>query len=141
MCHFEQAIKEEFIMKYFNKTQIKKVEIGQYRNKSTNARKGKRRTIYFAIVVFRSEDYMESLLKTPQTLQDRVNKIAGRQIKAMNAGMFDEDGDSEDTDDDDEKKETRAKKRTHKEMMEEGGFTVVDRGGNYMSSKRKKTTD
>lgn len=128
-------------MKYFNKTQIKKVELGQYRNKSTNARKGKRRTIYFAIVVFRSEDYLQSLLSTPQTLQERVNKIAGRQIRSMNAGMFDEDGDSSDSDDDEEKKEARARKRSHREMMEEGGFTVVDRGGKYMSSKRKKTTD
>ena len=141
MCHFVQPIKEDFIMKYFNKTQIKKVEIGQYRNKSTNARKGKRRTIYFAIIVFRNEDYMQSLLSTPQALQDRVNKIAGRQLRSFNQGIFDEDGASSDSDDDEERKALRARKRTHREMMEDGGFTVVDRGGNFMSSKKQKTKD
>ena len=64
MCHFLRPIEESFISKYMQQSQIKRVELGQYKNKATNSRKGKRRTIYFALIVLKTEEYLQSLLKT-----------------------------------------------------------------------------
>ena len=137
VCHFVRPIEENFIFKYFGRNQIKRVEYGQYRNKSNNGRKSKRRTIHFAIIVYREKEHLKQVLTT-KLLQAKVNKIAGREIRQMQLGdAFDES----DSDEDDEAREVRLKKRSHREMMEADGFTVVEQAGQKMASKRKKATD
>lgn len=64
LCHFARAVEESFINKYFGRNQIKRVEYGQYRNKTSNGRKNKRRTIYFAIIVYREAEFLKQVLTT-----------------------------------------------------------------------------
>jgi hypothetical protein len=56
ICHFLRPIEETTIQKYFGGAgKIQQVQIGEFRNKAN--KKQKRRTLYFALVVYkRAED-------------------------------------------------------------------------------------
>jgi hypothetical protein len=50
-----RAIEETFIQKYFGLIgKIKQIHIGEYKNKANNKRK--RRTVYFAIIVYKNAE-------------------------------------------------------------------------------------
>ena len=57
VCHFVRAIEEEFIHKYFGMVgKIKQIHLGQFKNKANKSRK--RRTMYFALVVYKKKEDM-----------------------------------------------------------------------------------
>lgn len=61
ICHFLRPLEEEFIQKFFGQIgKIKQILIGEYKNKACNKRK--RRTIYFAIVVFKNVEDANKVL-------------------------------------------------------------------------------
>lgn len=61
ICHFIRPLEEEFIQKFFGQVgKIKEIQIGEYKNKACNKRK--RRTIYFAIVVFKKASDADRIL-------------------------------------------------------------------------------
>ena len=63
ICHFDREIDTDFIKKFFGRVgKIKQINLGSYRNKANNGRKNKRRTIYFAIVVYKHEKDARNLL-------------------------------------------------------------------------------
>lgn len=117
MCHFLRPIEESFIQKYFGLVgKLSQVHIGEYKNKANNKRK--RRTVYFAIVVYKRAEDCQLVLREPRFLQAKVNQVTkkGGNVKFA-ANPFANEGDDEDDEEnmDDE----------HKERMEEGGFTIV----------------
>lgn len=72
VCHFVRAITEETIHKYFGIAgKIKQIHIGEYKNKANNKRK--RRTVYFAIVVYKNVEDCKMVLNEPKYLQAKVN--------------------------------------------------------------------
>ena len=53
LCHFLRPIEDEFVQKFFGSIgKIKQIYLGEYKNKACNKRK--RRTIYYAIIVFKT---------------------------------------------------------------------------------------
>ena len=55
VCHFLREISEDFIQKYFGLVgKLKQIHLGSFRNKAN--KKSKRRTVYFALVVFKSPE-------------------------------------------------------------------------------------
>lgn len=55
VCHFVRPIDEATINKYFGIAgKIKQIHIGEYKNKANNKRK--RRTVHFAIVVYKNAE-------------------------------------------------------------------------------------
>jgi hypothetical protein len=42
--------------------------LGKYKNKSNNGRKGKRKTIYFAIIVFKNKEDVERIFDNPKLM-------------------------------------------------------------------------
>ena len=74
LCHFLRPIEEEFIQKYFGKVgKIKQIMIGEYKNKACNKRK--RRTIYYAIVVFKLASDCQRILSDSKLVQSIVNSV------------------------------------------------------------------
>ena len=62
VCHFVKPIDENTIQKYFGLAgKIKQIQIGEYKNKANNKRK--RRTVYFALVVYKSADDCRLILE------------------------------------------------------------------------------
>lgn len=67
VCHFNRAIEESFVQKYFGMAgKVKQVHLGEYKNKANNKRK--RRTVYFALVVYKSASDVAALLQSPKVL-------------------------------------------------------------------------
>ena len=119
MCHFERAIEENFIQRYFGLVgKIKQVHLGEYKNKANNKRK--RRTVYFALVVYTNAEDCRLALNDSKYLQSKVNKVTKKGVK-FTSNPFQKDADEEEEFDEDTKNEMDA----HKSKMEEGGFTVV----------------
>lgn len=115
VCHFIKAIDEPTIKKFFGVAgKIKQIHIGEFRNKANN--KKKRRTVYFAIVVFKNAEDCELVLKEPKYLQGKVNKIMQKSVKWSSNPFANEEELS-----DDESKPVDQ----HKSKMQEGGFTIV----------------
>ena len=60
VVHFLQPIEESFLLKTFNHAgKVKKTIIGMFKPRS---KKKQRRTLYFAIVVFKSEESVQKLI-------------------------------------------------------------------------------
>ncbi len=67
VCHFERPIEEGFIHRYFGIVgKIKQVQIGEYKNKANNKRK--RRTVYFALVVYKNAEDCKLVLSDSKFL-------------------------------------------------------------------------
>jgi RNA recognition motif-containing protein len=67
VCHFLRPIQEDFIKKYFGLAgKIKQIHLGEYKNKANNKRK--RRTVYFAIVVYKHAEDCRMILTEPKFL-------------------------------------------------------------------------
>ena len=107
---------------------VKKTIIGMYKPRS---KKKQRRTLYFAIVVFKSQESVDKLLADSKYLQGKVNRHAKKQVGFMTNPFLAEqiDSDSEVDADDADRKAARAE-------MEEGGFTVVEQEVGNPSRKR-----
>lgn len=62
ICHFNKPIDENTVQKFFGLAgKIKQIQIGDYKNKGNNKRK--RRTVYFALVVYKSADDCKAILE------------------------------------------------------------------------------
>lgn len=81
VVHFLQPIEESFLLKTFGHAgRIKKTIIGMFKPKS---KKKQRRTLYFAIVVFKSEESVDKLINDSKFLQGKVNRLARKQVGFM----------------------------------------------------------
>ena len=85
------------------------------------SKKKQRRSLYFAIVVFKSEDSVEKLLADNKYLQGKVNRAAKKQVGFMTNPFLTEQIDSDSEQDVDE-----SERKAVKSQMEEGGFTMVE---------------
>lgn len=73
-------MEEAFIHKYFGLVgKIKQVQIGEYKNKANNKRK--RRTVYFALVVYKNAEDCSLALNDSKFLQSKVNKLTKKGTK------------------------------------------------------------
>jgi len=72
--------------------------LGKYKNKSNNGRKGKRKTIYFAIIVFKNKEDVERIFDNPKLMQSVVNKISGKSVKGVEGleGVFSDEDEEQD---------------------------------------------
>ena len=67
VCHFLRPIEETFIQKFFGQVgKISAIHIGTYKNKACNKRK--RRTIYYAIIVFKKASDMRKVVEDQKFL-------------------------------------------------------------------------
>ena len=61
VCHFVKPIEETFLKKIYGQVgRIREIHFGEYKNKACNKRK--RRTIYFAIIVYKYKDDCQKIL-------------------------------------------------------------------------------
>ena len=83
VCHFERPIEENFIQRFFGLVgRIKQVHLGEYKNKANNKRK--RRTVYFALVVYKDSDDCSLALNDSKFLQSKANKLTKKGVKFTN---------------------------------------------------------
>ena len=76
VVHFLQPIEESFLLKTFGYAgKIKKTIIGMFKPKT---KKKQRRTLYFAIVVFKTEESCDKILDDSKFLQGKINRHARR---------------------------------------------------------------
>ena len=75
---------------------IKQIQIGEYKNKANNKRQ--RRTVYFALVVYKNAEDCRMILNEPKFLQGKVNKLMRKTVKFSANPFADEDEMSEDSD-------------------------------------------
>ena len=108
---------------------IKEIHFGEYKNKACNKRK--RRSIYFAIIVFKKAADAELVTRDSKLLQNIVNKTMKKSVKYV---AFDGDEDSDDN-------QEKTPQDEHRRIMEEGGFTIVEEGAQNMTSKKHKVSD
>lgn len=80
VVHFLQPIEENFLLRTFSIAgKIKKTIIGQFQPKRASRRAHKRRTLYYALVVFKTAESLE-LLSNSKFLQKRINTKAKRDV-------------------------------------------------------------
>lgn len=90
ICHFVRAIDENTVQKYFGLAgKIKQIQLGEYKNKANNKRK--RRTVFFALVVYKSADDCRAILGDPKVLQAKVNKLMRKSVKFASNPFADDD--------------------------------------------------
>lgn len=58
---------------------VKQVHLGEYKNKANNKRK--RRTVYFALVVYKNASDVAALLSQPKVLQNKINLLTKKGVK------------------------------------------------------------
>ena len=105
--------------------QIAKTHIGLFKPKAS--KKKQKRTLYFAIIVFKKSEALEKLLgaEGARYLQGKVNKAATKSVKfSENPFLKDANVDHINSEEDEETPEER-KKREQRELMEADGFTMV----------------
>ena len=72
-------IEEEFLMKTFSHAgKIKKTIIGSYKPKVS--RRAHKRTIYFALVVFKEAASADKVVNDSKFLQNKINSLAKRDV-------------------------------------------------------------
>jgi hypothetical protein len=87
---------EDTIHKYFGIAgKIKQIHLGEFKNKANNKRK--RRTLYFAIVVYKNADDCKLILNEPKYLQSKVNKLMKKSAK-FSANPFAGEADDDESD-------------------------------------------
>ena len=82
VVHFDQEIKESFLLKTFQYVgEIAQTHISHFKPKAS--KKKQKRTLYFAIVVFKRAESLDKLLGVDgaRYLQGKVNKAAAKTIK------------------------------------------------------------
>lgn len=83
MVHFDQTIQESFLMKTFNQFvgPVAQTHIGHFKPKAS--KKKAKRTLYFAIVVFKAAESLTKLMGADgaRHLQGKVNKAAQKTVK------------------------------------------------------------
>ena len=80
VVHFLQKIEESFLLRTFgNAGKIKKTIIGSYQPKRMSRRAHNRRTIYYALVVFKTAESLERLAES-KFLQTKINAAAKSKI-------------------------------------------------------------
>ena len=121
LCHFVKPIDENTVQKFFGLAgKIKQIQIGEYKNKANNKRK--RRTVYFALVVYKKVEDCKVVLNDPKFLQGKVNKLMKKSVKfSSNPFAAEEDDVSEKESENEDDKVTAE----HNAKMEEGGFIMV----------------
>jgi hypothetical protein len=62
--------------------------LGEYKNKANNKRK--RRTVYFALVVYKNAEDVNLVLNDPKFLQAKVNKLMRKSVKFSSNPFADE---------------------------------------------------
>ena len=98
VCHFVKPIEEGTVHKLFGLAgKIKSMQIGQYKNKANNKRK--RRTVYFALVVYKSAEDTKAIIGDPKVLQAKVNKLMRKSVKFSSNPFADEDSVGEESED------------------------------------------
>ena len=81
LCHFLREIDETFVQKFFGQVgKIRQIHFGVYKNKACNKRS--KRTIYFAIIVFKKPSDCEAILANPKLIQKIVNKTTKKHVKS-----------------------------------------------------------
>ena len=133
LCHFLREIDETFVQKFFGQVgKIKQIHFGVYKNKACNKRK--KRTIYFAIIVFKKAADCDAILKDPKLMQKIVNKTTKKNVKSA----FDLDDSDQEIDLDGPLTDAQR----HELEMQDGGFTLVREGAAENSqSKKFKVSD
>lgn len=101
VCHFLKPLTEDILHKLFGIVgKLKQIHIGEYKNKANNKRK--RRTVYFAIVVYKNAEDCQTVLNEPKYLQAKVNKVMKKSAKFSRNPFAREDGsDGEDSEHED----------------------------------------
>ena len=114
---------EETLQKLFGIVgKLKQIHIGEYKNKANNKRK--RRTVYFAIVVYKNVEDCKMVLNEPKFLQSKVNKVMKKSAK-FSKNPFARDEDDSDLDSEEEAAKNDPSKKEHTAQMQDGGFTMV----------------
>jgi hypothetical protein len=125
VCHFLRPIEEAFLRRYFGAVgKISELHLGKFKNAANNKRK--RRTVYFAVLVYKAAAHAQQVCTDPKLLQNLVNKALKREAKAQ---LLEEDQDESEEDDEEAQKRQR---------MTEGGFTIVEAGAANLQAKTKK---
>ena len=144
VVHFLQSIEESFLLKTFGKAgKIKKTIIGSYQPKRVARRSHKARTLYYALIVYKTQEALEKL-KNSKFLQKQVNSVASKRVGfEANPFLVGEDGlvPNESDEDDDLDDDEREKKRAfleHKRRVEADGFTMVTMDDVNQHRKRGK---
>jgi len=140
VVHFDQEIKESFLTKTFQYVgEISQTHIGHFKPKAS--KKKQKRTLYFAIIVFKRAECLEKLLSQDgaRYLQGKVNKVAAKSIRfSENPFLRDAKVDHIDSEQEEESPEER-QKREERELMEADGFTMVAQDS--LNPTRMKTRD
>ena len=114
VVHFLQKIEESFLLRTFGHAgKIKKTIIGSYQPKRMSRRAHNRRTIYYALVVFKTAESLERLAES-KFLQTKINAAAKTKIGfTANPFLAGEENliPNESDDEDDLDEEAREKKR------------------------------
>ena len=80
VVHFLQKIEESFPLRTFGLVgKVKKTIIGSYQPRRAQRRAHKRRTIYYALVVFKTAEALEKL-QDPKFLQKKINAVAKKSV-------------------------------------------------------------
>mmetsp|Transcript_31445 Transcript_31445/g.41644 ORF Transcript_31445/g.41644 Transcript_31445/m.41644 type:complete len:211 (+) Transcript_31445:134-766(+) len=131
VVHFLQPIEESFLLRTFSHAgKIKKTIIGSFQPKRASKRAHKRRTLHYALVVFKSAEALAKLSNS-RFLQKAINTRAKREVGfAANPFLDGEEKlvPGEDSEDEDLAPEERKKRREEKERkrkLEAQGFTLV----------------
>ena len=121
VVHFLQPIEESFLLRTFGHAgKVKKTIIGMFKPKS---KKKQRRTLYFAIVVFKNDESVDKILGDSKFLQGKVNRHAKKQIGFMANPFL---AGEQDLLNSDSEAEEEVGQKNDKAKMEEGGFTLVE---------------
>ena len=89
------------------------------------SKKKQRRTLYFAIVVFKSEDSVDRLINDTKFLQGKINRLAKKQVGFMSNPFLENATDLMRDGADSDESESDIHRQQQKALMEEGGFTLV----------------
>ena len=102
---------------------IRKIHMAKFRPRAS--RRKNKRTIHFALVVFKEAESCARVLEDSKFLQSKVNKSARQTIGFTKNPFLDKELEAEEHSDS-EISETELAARENKEKMEEGGFTLVE---------------
>ena len=79
LCHFIRPIEEEFVQKFLRPMgKIEQTVLGVFKNKACNKRK--RRSCFYAAVVYKKQSDLQRLLSDSKVLQGVVNLIKKKQV-------------------------------------------------------------
>ena len=143
VCHFDQEIQESFLLRTFGLAgSICQTHIGKFKPRAS--KKKAKRTVYFAIVVFKSSESLAKLTSASESsyLQAKVNSAAQKQMRfsenpfLKTAFNIIPDGAEESSEDE----ETKAKKVQRAEM-EADGFTMVTAATESQANRVKARDD